>query len=583
MFAWTSSCRARIYEIVGGRRAQQIGLSIGLVLAPALTVFAVPDDVSLATAASGDTVVTLEWVNPDAGSNPDFDGVLVLRNTTQASGDAPTNGVSYNVGDTIGTSTVVCVTTSAATSCSDTTVSNAVRYYFTLFSFDTSDDYASGVETVGLPRSDASYKWAYATNAASLNPAGVVGAESVVGIGNDRYLHRMAETDGTRGGWDPPLVGGAVQSRPMVLDLDPDADGTRDDTAFVTGQDGYLYRFSLDSDGTAEASVDVAFDASCNEGVLQAAPVIMLDYYDANSNSSDDAVIVATRCNDVDSDGTLNENQILVYDHDLNFRSRYAGDKDDGGLDTATLGISNAAPRILYRDAAGNLIYVPVRNDGDDDESLVVLMLESDGTLPSQPYSEVTGIGDIDATPIVFDLANAGAFYAVVGNDSGTLYLYDAVNRTGGVATPLTQRDTYTPATADGSIKGISVSTPVPIGGGLFAHWVVWVTDTTVHGIPVVGGTVNFRDSDYWSASIAAPSTPVVLRGVGGSASTYAYVGSSDGRLYELDASDGTTNRSWLLESGQTIGDPTFDYNNGANQGIVVGSTSGLVHWVRID
>jgi hypothetical protein len=170
----------------------------------------------------------------------------------------------------------------------------------------------------------------------------------------------------------------------------------------------------------------------------------------------------------------------------------------------------------------------------------------------------------------------------VLGNRSGQLHLYDAVNRTGGTATPLNKEDDYTGATGDGAVKGLSVSTRVP-AGTLFRHWVAWSTDTTVHGISIIGGTVAFETGNYWSASIADPSTPLVLRGVPNQPATLAYVGSSDGKLYELDATTGAVNRSWQLETGATIGDPTFDYNTGANQGIVVGSTSGLVHWVSID
>jgi hypothetical protein len=547
--------------------------------AAVLGAWAAPDPVTKVTAASGDGQVTLEWVNP---GSPDFQGVLVLRNTSSGSSDTPTDGTSYGVGDTVGSSDVVCKTTTAETSCTDATVSNGGDYYFTLFAFDSVPDYSTGVEVRGLPRDGTTYKWTFTTGASALNPAGVIGAESVVAIGADEHLHRMAELDGTRGDWEPPVVGGAVQSRPMVLDLDPG--GTRDDTAFVTAQDGYLYRFSVDGDGTAEASTDIAGSSSCPGAILQAAPVVMLDYYDGNMNDSDDVVVVATRNCDRDGDGTAHENRVVVLSHDLNPVAGYDGDETSGGTGDATLGDSNGAPRILYRNEANNLVYIPFRQDGDDGESLVVIEILSGPGVPSQPYSEVAGIGDIDATPIVFRLAFTDNFFLVLGDRTGEVYLYDAVARENGdpAPAPLELIDTEI-HTGDGAVKGLAVSTPVPQGGGLYRHWVAWSTDTTVHGVAVKGGTVEFENGTYWAADIADPSPPLVLRGVPGQPSTLVYVGSSDGKLYELDATDGTVNRSWQVETGATIGSPTFDYNSGSNQGIVVGSTSGLVHWIAID
>ncbi len=516
-----------------------------------------PANVSLVTSTSGDLRVTLQWSNP---TDSDFDGVLVLQKQGSAVDAAPTDGQSYSVGDTIGTgNTVVCVTSAADTSCVDNTVSNGNTYYYKAFAFDTSKNYASGVTSKGMPRATSTYKWAYTTTASTLAPVGAVPGQYLVATGNDQRLHRMNELDGLRTGWTPILLGGAVQSRPMVGDLT----GSNDYTAFFTAQNGYLYRYALD-DGTssAEGSTDVVGDASCNSGILQAGPVVMLDRFDGNSNSDDNAVIVATRCGTTD-------NKVLLYSLDLN--TLY--DTYDGGSDG--LGISNATPRILYLDDRSNKVYVPVRDDDTSQTSLVVLSVDSGPAFSL--YAEITGKGGVDATPIVF--RHGSDYLLVFGNTSGVIYSYNALVLDG---SSLRLMDTYDGG--DGAVKGIAVSTQIKDPAtSTYYHWVVWSTDTKVHGIKLLGNA-TFDTSSYWEKTVTSPSVPIVLRWVGGTENTYAYVGDGNGYLYELDVTDsGSTHRSWLVESGTTVGDPTFDYNDGSNQGIVVGTTGGSIHWVTLD
>jgi len=538
-----------------------------------------PGDVSLLTASASQGQVSLEWVDP---SDPDFSGVLVLRRLGAAVTDSPVAGTTYALGDTIGASTVVCVVPAAAGSCIDSDSNNdGTMHHYKSFAYDTSMNYAPGVSTRGLPRSSATYKWAFTTAAATLAPIGAIPGQQIVTIGNDRLLYRMSELEGKRNGWVPPSVSGAVQARPKVGDLDPDMDGTTDYTAFFSTQDGMLYRYGLDVAAGPEASANVLADAGCDpaSSTLQAGPVVMLNAFDNNTNPADDVVVVATRC------GTAN-NKVLLYDHMLQLLDSYDGDESGNNSDTVgqpTLGISNAAPIILYRDTADNLVYVPLHQDGDDNESLLVIRVTHDGHFVIPPYSETVGLGDIDTTPVVFHYGISNNTFLAFGNTSGTIYLYDAINRTGPYPAPLAARDSYTPPVADGPVKALAVSSKIAAGNGFYEHWLVWTTDSKLHGIKVTAGTARLGDSTHWSVSIPGASAPLLLRWVGGTENTRAYVGSSDGRLYEVDVPSGTIRRSWLLEAGKTIGDPTFDYNDGLNQGIVVGSTSGLVHWVRLN
>lgn len=520
-----------------------------------------PSDVTLLTAASGDTTSTLEWVNPGSAG---FDGVLVLRRAGAAVGDAPTDGVSYSVGNTIGSSTVACVTTAVQTSCADASLSNGTIYHYRAFAFSTADEYAGGVATRGTPRAAAQIKWSYSTGAAALAPAGASGQAYLAIAGNDALLHRMDAANGTRGAWTPPLLGGPVQSRAMIGDMDPDPDGTTDETAFLSSQDGYLYRYDLEG-GALDASRDVVTDAGCATGYLQSGPVVMLNAIDPNGNENDDVVIVATRCGATD-------NKVMMYAHGLGAPlSSFNG--NGGGL-----GISNASPLIIYRDSANNLVHVPVHDDGG--ESLVVLSVDSTPAFPATgPYAVVTSIGDLDATPA---LVRRGVDRLVaVGNTAGEVYLYHAWERVGGAGSSLFPLDSDLVHASDGAVKGISASSGNKVGP-LYENWFVWTTDNTLHGLRI-GFDGRFDDPSYWSASVAGASAPLLLRFVGGVENTIAYVGSSDGNLYAYNALNGDLLAAYPIEAGTaTVGDPTFDFADGVNQGIVVGTSSGTVYWVHI-
>lgn len=518
------------------------------------------------TGASSDLSVALEWENP---VDADYAGMLVLGQTGSQVTDDPVAGTSYVVGDAIGTATVICVVDSGAgpnDSCSDVLVSNGTTYFYSAFSYDGDANYSSGVSTVGYPRAASTFKFAYKTAATTLAPVGAIPATYLVGIGNDRLLQRMSETDGTRGNWNPPQAGGAVQARPMCGDLD--SSGATDYTCYAAAQNGRLYRFSAD-DGTttAEGTRNVAGtsgDAGCTAGLLQAPPVVMLDEFDANGNGNDNVVVVATRC------GASN-NKILLY----NLALGTLHDSYDGG---GGLGISNGAPTIQYRDSANNLVFVPVRDDGG--ESIVVLEIDSTPAFGDPEYAVVSGIGDIDAG---LAIARKGTDRILVaGNTDGDVFVFNALVPSGNSLQAL---DSCTVAggcsDSDGGVRGVAPGNSSS-ENGVSINWIVWTTDSKIHGIKLTGDG-SFDEATYWSTAIASPSAPLVLRDVTGGNDTHAYVGSSDGRLYEVDATTGTVARSWLVESGTTIGTPTFDYNNGTSQGIVVGTTGGTYHWVKIN
>ena len=104
-----------------------------------------PAGVSGATFGDLNVIV---WANP---TDADFSGVLILRNTSSIA-DTPSAGTEYTVGGDIGGSEVVQSANSSDFGVSATTVNTA--YYYKIFAYDASHNYAAGVEISATRSSD---------------------------------------------------------------------------------------------------------------------------------------------------------------------------------------------------------------------------------------------------------------------------------------------------------------------------------------------------------------------------------------------------------------------------------------------
>lgn len=515
-----------------------------------------PRDVTKLTGTSGAPAVDLLWQSP---TDFDFAGSLVVAQSPGLVDSVPVRGRRYNVGDAVGTGVAICTTDSITARCADNLMGQSAARGYQVFAYDTLFNYSGGVDLNVNPLSSSS--WGYHTRASSLAPPAAIPGQYLTATGNDGLLHRIDESSGSRGGWTPVTLAAAVQSRMMVGDLRPG--GPADVTAFLSAQDGYLYRFSL-ADGTTspQASRNVAGDAGCTGGSLQAGPVVMLDAFDSNANNKDDVVVIATRCGTTD-------NRVLLYSHDLTtLLDQYAGGPDG-------LGISNATPRILYRGDGNNLVYVPVRAAGG--ESLVLLQVDAVPSFGGQPYAVLTGLGDIDVSPVTF--TQNGSQWLVVGNASSEVHLFDGLTRVAGEGSALAERNSI--ASNDGAVRGVAVSGALSTITGQQESWVVWSTNTQVHGAKV--GADGLLDSaSSWTVSVSSPSPPLVLTEVYTPGDTLAYLGTGSGTVLELDAKTGAVQNSWPVAAGITVGEPTFDWGDGVSQGLVFGSTSGAVYWLPL-
>jgi predicted CxxxxCH...CXXCH cytochrome family protein len=100
-----------------------------------------PSDATWGTITPGNNQIILNWTNPGA----DFTEVVILRKQDSAVGDAPTDGSTYSVPGTIGSSTIVYV--GALQTFTDTGVTNGNNYYYKIFARDAYKNYSAGAGT----------------------------------------------------------------------------------------------------------------------------------------------------------------------------------------------------------------------------------------------------------------------------------------------------------------------------------------------------------------------------------------------------------------------------------------------------
>ena len=106
-----------------------------------------PGNVTNATATAGSTLVVLAGTKP---ADSDLGSIIVLRRAGSAVTDTPVEGATYSVGNTVGSSTVACVT-AAALECADIGLTNGTAYHYKIFAKDIDGNYATGVVPTGSP------------------------------------------------------------------------------------------------------------------------------------------------------------------------------------------------------------------------------------------------------------------------------------------------------------------------------------------------------------------------------------------------------------------------------------------------
>jgi hypothetical protein len=107
------------------------------------------DPSSVSGYVTDDRNVLITYNNP---STSDASSVIVVR-STNSSVDSPAEGATYSPEDVLGSSKVICVSSSiilsASSVCVDSTPTRLVRYYYELFTKDSSGNYSAGIVPTG--------------------------------------------------------------------------------------------------------------------------------------------------------------------------------------------------------------------------------------------------------------------------------------------------------------------------------------------------------------------------------------------------------------------------------------------------
>lgn len=408
---------------------------------------------------------------------------------------------------------------------------NGTTYYYSAF-VEASGQYSAARQVWSQPfDTSGPAKWSYSTAASALAPAGI---GSVFGVANDRTLHSMNAGAGGGdwpGGWSPLAMNGSVQHRPGVGTVG----GVK--RSLLASQDGFAYMVNA-----ATGGLIWSYDTG---KLLQGAPSALLSQF----GGSYDLMFVGTR--EAGADNGLHALDFFPSAPPTGELAWLFNNLGPGGDGSGGIGIISSQPSVDY--ASSHVFFASRAHPTGSTGSVWCVEISgpasgsSAAVCPS--WGSARSLGDVDATPILRDNR------LLVGTNSGRVY---ALNPTTGA--DLWSSPGYTDI-GDGPIKG-------------FVAWhssrgeLVVSTTSKVTGLDPVTGAIA------WQASVSSPSNPLVPFG-----GAFVYVGSGDGKLYEINPVGPSQKSVALGGATAAIGSPAWDR---VNSQIVVGGDDGRVYAVQV-
>jgi hypothetical protein len=469
-----------------------------------------PNDVSLLVSVSGANRNFLSWTNPTLPNL--HEGVLILRSTGAPPNAAPISGTAYLVGQSLGNASVIYLDRgqSGVNTFTDVGLTNGTRYYYKVYNHIGLNSFAtgnvpssSGVFSEPTTRSSPSPMWCYSVGYPSLQQpstdlgVGIFTASNLGAVTANLTTINNPLTDGGER-WRPAQLSGAVQVRSPIVPL-----FNRSGKYILTGdQAGFAYVI----DSQTGSTLWTGNGGTALGDRIQAPLGVQLNQY-ANAafktaHPNRDLVFVATRNN-----SATNNKVFALSSVDGSVVWTYA----PNNLDIVSGG--------MFVDYANNRLWVGARSNGGLQSSLRVL-----DTLTGTQLAALS-LGDLDMGVNV-DFVTSQVYLA---NNAGTVY---------GVSLSAM-------STVWSSLIGSLSSYPFPTGGGFIASF----KSGSVASYSIGGTTLT----QNWSTPIATPT---------GVTANYAtnklYVGSSDGKLHQLNGTTGVDEKQ-VLVSDQNIGMPTFD------------------------
>ncbi len=486
-----------------------------------------PQPVQFLTATATAGTNDVEWLNPSAGGY----GSTVIRYSTSDFPVGPADGtllVDQNDG------------AGAKGSATHGGLIDGTTYYYSAF-VDNGSGAFSARKTVSARPFDTSgaVRWAYSTGASALAPPGI---GSVYGVANDRAVHSM-DTGGSGTwptNWKPAAMNAPAQGRPPIV---PIALGGATKVAFLGSQDGHVHAVNAQTGqplpqwGPLPGPADDGASAYLG-AMVQASPSGMFTAF----GGAYDLILVGTR----NGSGASAFHGIHLADGTLAWTFTNAAGAQGG--DDLDIGIISGNAMVDY--ATQRVYFTSRRRAGGSSNTAWCLSF----TDTSVTRVWARDVGDVDGGPVLWD----GKLY--IGNNDGEIHALDAGDGTSLWAAPY--------ATGDGPIKGFIW----PIFG---TAELLFSTTNSVWTVLDNGASAALK----WElATIPGPSQPLAaaLAGV-----PYAWVGGSDGSLYQLDTSGAApTTTSVVLGGGlAAVGGPALDVFDGI---AYVGTENGRVYSVDL-
>jgi outer membrane protein assembly factor BamB len=480
-----------------------------------------------ATATGVPSEVVLEWVTPFAGA---CSGIVIYARDDGNPPTDPSDPMARPVGGAF-----PCLPGGSKQLVTDPLAIDNTPTGYGAF-VDTGSGFTAGVKLVARSFDEATtnVRWAYSTRAVSMAPPALRfsgGKSFVYAVSNDSILHAMQGGQAVTGGqwptgWIPFVLGAPAQSRPPVLSIPvgPLANGA----ALLGSQDGQVY--AVDAvNGSLGWKTPVA-------SMVQAAPA---GHFSAFLGTARDRILAGTR-------NSSTPNALVGLDLDGNVQWSFTNASGPQLGDGTEIGIISGGVSFDYPN--DRAYFASRKSTGANPSPDTLWSVSFDGTSVRREWS--IDIGNVDGSPILYQ----GILY--VGNNAGTVYAVDALSGAVQWAHPL----------GDGAIKGF-----------IFPQYgssnLLLSTNTHVRSLSdnVTFATENWK---LGAAVVPSPSTPLFVRGT-----THVLVGSSDGRLYQIDVNAPLPVKSIVLGSGSAaVGAPSFDVLESM---VYVGTDEGVIYAVQ--
>ena len=505
--------------------------------APELDVTFVQNVTNLA-AVPGNGAVTVRWGYPTPIGTVNFaenyTGVLILRraNFPVDKGSVPTDTQDPAMCSVVGSGTVVFDNTSLATSFTDDSSdpcgapTNDTTWFYKVFLRDQKNYYSTQPISQGsvfteeisaTPSATAANQqnsiWIAATfsttlAAPSLFPGSIVmaGSQTNLSFGIDAVT-------GLRK-YPPVSLGGPVTGRSPVIDA---ADSSlAANVMYVADSDGLVYAIATD---TGQVLWAVNPTTLTTNGFTGAPSVQVKSFSDSMFTLTHDLLVVGTR-----NGASTTANRIVGIDGNTG-ATLWQTIGNAGGV--AKMDIISSSPAI---DFVNHAAWVTSRSGGATAQPSLWKLNPNSGAVLA-----TAALGDTDTDPTL----SIPGDVLFVANNAGTIF---AIN-------PATAATLKSVAGGDGAI----ISFPIVLGL-TSPYTVIFSGQTAVHAMTYDKTANTF--TNLWSTTISSPSAPIGFTG-----SSKVYVGSSDGKIHELDAVTGMDGKQRTANTGQPgiVGDPALD------------------------